>query len=163
MQRRPNANELQTHATLTMLRYFIVAGILAEVLFQAIGSAQAPFSMRVVASGLKAPWEVMVGPDDQLWVTERTGRRVIRVNPATGAITPALDLTSESYDPGESWHEGLLGLALHPDLLKKAGRDYVYLAFTYDSDPGPGRIENCGCGATPTTQPARRWATPSIS
>jgi len=121
-----------------MLRYFIVAGILAEILFQAIGSAQAPFSMRVVASGLKAPWEVIVGPDDQLWVTERTGRRVIRVNPATGAVTPALDLTSESYDPGESWHEGLLGLALHPDLLKKAGRDYVYLAFTYDSDPGPG-------------------------
>src|SRR5262245_32859220 len=119
-----------------MLRYFIAAGILAQVLFQAIGSAQAPFSMRVVASGLKAPREAAVGPDAQVWVSERTRRRVIRVHPATGAVTPALDLTSEIYDPGESWHEGLLGLALHPDLLKNAGRDYVYLAFTYDSDPG---------------------------
>jgi PQQ-dependent dehydrogenase (s-GDH family) len=59
------------------------------------------------------------------------------VNPSTGAVTPALDLTGESYDPGESWHEGLLGLALHPDLMKDAGRDYVYVAFTYDADPGP--------------------------
>ncbi len=121
-----------------MRRYFIVVGVLAQVLLQTIGSAQSKFSFRVVASGLSAPWEVVLGPDDQLWVTERTGRRVIRVNPATGAITPALDLTSESYNPGESWHEGLLGLALHPDLLKNAGRDYVYLAFTYDADPGAG-------------------------
>ena len=77
----------------------------------------------------------MWGPDDQLWVTERTGRRVIRVNPATGAMTPALSV-DESYDPGESWHEGVLGLALHPDLLKGAGRDYVYVAYTYDVDAG---------------------------
>ena len=121
-----------------MRRYLIVVGVLAQVLLQTIGFAQSKFSFRVIASGLSAPWEVALGPDDQLWVTERTGRRVIRVNPATGAITPALDLTSESYNPGESWHEGLLGLAFHPDLLKNAGRDYVYLAFTYDADPGAG-------------------------
>jgi len=28
-------------------------------------------------------------------------------------------------------------MALHPDLLKGAGRDYVYVAYTYDADPGP--------------------------
>jgi PQQ-dependent dehydrogenase (s-GDH family) len=99
-------------------------------------AAQPSFSFRVVTSGLSAPWEVVWGPDDQLWVTERTGRRLIRVNPATGAVTPALTI-DESYDPGESWHEGVLGLALHPDLLKGAGRDYVYIAYTYDVDAGP--------------------------
>ena len=119
-----------------MLRYFIFIGALAQVLLQTIGSAQPASSFRVVASGLSAPWEVVLGPDDQLWVTERTGRRVIRVNPATGAVTPALDLTGESYNPGESWHEGVLGVALHPDLLKNVGRDYVYVAFTYDAEPG---------------------------
>ena len=31
----------------------------------------------------------------------------------------------------------MLGLALHPDLLKGAGRDYVYVAYTYDADAGP--------------------------
>ncbi len=123
-----------------MLKYFIFIGVLAQVLLQTAGSAQSAFSMRIVASGLGAPWEVVLGPDDQLWVTERTGRRIIRVNPGTDTVTLALDLTSASYDPKESWHEGVLGLALHPDLLKKAGRDYVYVAFTYDADPGPALL-----------------------
>ena len=120
------------------MRTLAIIVALAQIALQTLG-AQAPFSFRVVASGLGAPWEVVWGPDDQLWVTERTGRRVIRVNPATGAVTPALSV-DESYDPGESWHEGVLGLALHPDLLKKAGRDYVYVAYTYDADPGPALL-----------------------
>jgi PQQ-dependent dehydrogenase (s-GDH family) len=119
-----------------MTRYVILAGALASAFLQTIGSAQPAFSLRVIASRLSAPWEVLVGPDDELWVTERTGRRVIRVNPTTGVVTPALDLTTESYDPGASWHEGVLGLALHPDLMKGAGRDYVYVAFTYDASRG---------------------------
>ena len=121
-----------------MIRTLAIIVALAQIALQTL-SAQAPFSLRVLASGLGAPWEVRWGPDDQLWVTERTGRRVIRVNPTTGAVTPALTV-DESYDPGESWHEGVLGLALHPDLLKKAGRDYVYVAYTYDADPGPALV-----------------------
>lgn len=119
-----------------MIRQLAIIAALAQVVLQTV-AAQPTFSFRVVTTGLGAPWEVIWGPDDQLWVTERTARRVIRVNPATGAVTPALTV-DESYDPGESWHEGLLGLALHPDLLKNAGRDYVYIAFTYDADAGPG-------------------------
>ena len=121
-----------------MIRTLAIIVALAQIALQTLG-AQAPFSIRVVASGLGAPWEVVWGPDDQLWITERTGRRVIRMNPATGAVTPALSV-DESYDPRESWHEGVLGLALHPDLLKKAGRDYVYVAYTYDADPGPALL-----------------------
>jgi len=120
------------------IRALAIIVALAQIALQTLG-AQAPFSLRVLASGLGAPWEVRWGPDDQLWVTERTGRRVIRVNPTTGAVTPALTV-DESYDPKESWHEGVLGLALHPDLLKKAGRDYVYVAYTYDADPGPALV-----------------------
>ena len=118
-----------------MIRTLAVIAALAQVALQTT-SAQPTFSSRVVASGLGAPWEVIWGPDDHLWITERTGRRVIRVNPATGVVVPALTVT-ESYDPGASWHEGVLGLALHPDLLKSAGRDFVYLAYTYDADAGP--------------------------
>ncbi|HKY22936.1 MAG TPA: glucose/sorbosone family PQQ-dependent dehydrogenase [Vicinamibacterales bacterium] len=118
-----------------MLRHLTCVAVLAHTLFQITSSAQPAFSTRVVASGLHAPWEMVWGPDDHLWVTERTGRRVIRVNPTSGAISPALSIV-ESYDPGVSWHEGVLGLALHPDLLKGVGRDYVYVAYTYDADPG---------------------------
>jgi PQQ-dependent dehydrogenase (s-GDH family) len=118
-----------------LFRYLAIGAALAHVVLQTV-VAQSPFTFRVVASGLSMPWEVVVGPDDHLWVTERTGRRVVRVNPATGAVTPALTI-DESYDPAGSWHEGVLGLALHPDLLKGAGRDYVYIAYTYDVDAGP--------------------------
>jgi PQQ-dependent dehydrogenase (s-GDH family) len=118
-----------------MIRTIGVVIALAQIVLLTV-AAQPSFSFRVVTSGLGAPWEVVWGPDDHLWVTERTGRRVIRVNPATGAVMPALTV-AESYDPGTSWHEGVLGLALHPDLLKGAGRDYVYLAYTYDADAGP--------------------------
>ena len=121
--------------TLGIIRTFGIIIALAQIALQTL-TAQQPFSFRVVTTGLGMPWEVVWGPDDQLWITERTARRVIRVNPSTGAVTPLLNVT-DSYDPGESWHEGVLGLALHPDLLKNLGRDYVYVAYTYDADPGP--------------------------
>jgi PQQ-dependent dehydrogenase (s-GDH family) len=92
------------------------------------------FSSRVVVSGLANPWEVTWGPDDRLWITERTAFRVVRVNPADGSTRIALTL-DEGYQ--SSVQEGLMGLALHPDLLKGKGADFVYVAYTYDADPGP--------------------------
>ena len=122
-----------------MIRPILLTAVLAHVVLLTV-SAQTPFTFRVVTSGLNMPWEVVWGPDNQLWITERTGRRVVRVNPESGATTPLVSV-ADSYDPGESWHEGVLGLALHPDLLKGAGHDYVYVAFTYDADDaGPGLL-----------------------
>lgn len=118
-----------------MFRYLIIAVALGQAALQTVAPTQQASASRVVTSGLKAPWEIAWGPDDHLWVTERTGLRVIRVNPADGAVTPAVAI-DEAYPPGDSWHEGVLGLALHPDLLKGVGRDYVYVAYTYDADPG---------------------------
>jgi PQQ-dependent dehydrogenase (s-GDH family) len=117
-----------------MLRHLILAVALIGTFFQTLGFSQQPSAFRVVATGLGAPWEITWGPDGFLWVTERTAGRVVRINPENGAIAPAVQI-AEVY-PGTSWHEGLLGMALHPDLLKSAGRDYVYLAYTYDEDPG---------------------------
>ena len=108
--------------------------IIALALFTASGVAQPTFSFRVVATGLGAPWEIVWGPDDHLWVTERTGKRITRVNPTSGVVSSAT-LIEEAY-PGTSWHEGVLGLALHPDLLKGRGTDYVFVAYTYDASPG---------------------------
>jgi PQQ-dependent dehydrogenase (s-GDH family) len=118
-----------------MFRYSAIMVALVQLLLQTTGAAQQPPGPRVLTTGLKGPWEIVLGPDDRLWVTERLAGRVIRVNPADGAVTPAV--TIDEVYPGTSWHEGLLGMALHPDLLKGVGRDYVYVAYTYDADPGP--------------------------
>jgi PQQ-dependent dehydrogenase (s-GDH family) len=93
--------------------------------------------MRVVTQGLDAPWEVTWGPDGRLWVTERRGRRVVRVNPADGTQSVSLVLPEVHQSVTQ---DGLLGLALHPDLLAGRQNDFVYLAFTYDDAPGPALV-----------------------
>jgi glucose/arabinose dehydrogenase len=77
-----------------------------------------------VIRGLDIPWEILWGPDDHIWVTERFGR-VSRINPETGEQVVILDLTDQVIQSGES---GLLGMALHPDF---DSNPYVYLAYTY--------------------------------
>jgi PQQ-dependent dehydrogenase (s-GDH family) len=91
------------------------------------------FSIRVLISGLEGPWEVAWGPDQQLWVTERTGRRVVRINPADGSrnVVTTIPEVNTTFT-----QDGLLGLAFHADMLRGAGNDFVYVAFTYDDAPG---------------------------
>lgn len=87
------------------------------------------FEERVVATGLEFPWEITWGPDDHLWVTERSGKRVTRVNPEDGSTSVALTIEEVLVGPQ---HEGVLGMALHPELLQGTGNDYVYVAYTYN-------------------------------
>ncbi|HHY49012.1 MAG TPA: quinoprotein glucose dehydrogenase [Alphaproteobacteria bacterium] len=93
------------------------------------------FDMNVLATGLQGPWELTWGPDDHLWVTERVAGQVTRINPADGSKKVAIKL-GESFAPGGQ--DGLLGMALHPELLKGTGNDYVFVAYTYkDEERGP--------------------------
>ncbi|HET7923305.1 MAG TPA: PQQ-dependent sugar dehydrogenase, partial [Rhodanobacteraceae bacterium] len=90
------------------------------------------FTSRVVASGFEDPWEVTYGPDGWLWITERVGKRVVRVDPANGTRKVAITIDDVQQKLAQ---DGLLGLALHPQLLR--GSNYVYVMYTYDADPGP--------------------------
>ena len=112
----------------------VAAGCAAAIAQSPQSTAAAPetFSMRVVTSDLAGPWEITWGPDQQLWVTERAGRRVVRIDPATGQRRTLATLQEVHQAVGQ---EGLLGLALHPDLL--SGTPHVFVAFTYDDAPGP--------------------------
>jgi PQQ-dependent dehydrogenase (s-GDH family) len=92
------------------------------------------FATRVLVSGLEGPWEVAWGPDQQLWVTERTGRRVVRINPADGSRSVAVTIPEVNTTFTQ---DGLLGLVFHADLLRGSGNDFVYVAFTYDDAAGP--------------------------
>ncbi len=84
------------------------------------------FDKRVISSGLAGPWELTWGPDSMLWVTERTGKRISRINPATGERSTAITIDEVATPGGQ---DGLLGLALHPNLLK--GTNHVYVSYTY--------------------------------
>ncbi|WMT91202.1 glucose/sorbosone family PQQ-dependent dehydrogenase [Pelagibacterium sp. H642] len=88
------------------------------------------FSSRVLTTALSNPWAMRWGPDDQIWVTERTSGEVTRIDPTTGA--QQLLLTIEDVYTGPQ-HEGLLGLALHPELLQDTGNDYIYLSYTVNN------------------------------
>lgn len=86
------------------------------------------FDRRVITTGLEGPWEVTLGPDGMLWVTERTGKRVTRIDPATGEAQSAVTIDEVEAPGGQ---DGLLGMALHPELGQGTGNDYVFLAYTY--------------------------------
>jgi glucose/arabinose dehydrogenase len=81
---------------------------------------------RTVISGIDIPWEIIWGPDDHIWMTERYGR-VSRLNPVTGTQDVILNLSSQIYQQNES---GLLGMLLHPNF---SNEPYVYLVYTYQS------------------------------
>jgi len=79
---------------------------------------------RVVKDSLDIPWEILWGPDNHIWMTERYGR-VSRVNPETGTQDVILDLSSDVYQNSES---GMMGMVLHPDFSTKP---HVFIAHTY--------------------------------
>ena len=83
-----------------------------------------PFTMTQLGpnQSLNFPWEITYGPDGFLWVTEREDGQVTRVDPRTGQQDVILTLTDFYVDARQ---DGLLGMALHPDLGQGKGRDYV--------------------------------------
>ena len=92
-----------------------------------------PFSFRVLATGLADPYELTWGADGFLWVTEKTGKRVTRVNPSDGSKSTVATI-SDVYSTESQ--DGLLGMAFPANFLH--GSNDVYLAYTYNAVPDPG-------------------------
>jgi PQQ-dependent dehydrogenase (s-GDH family) len=121
----------------------IVGAVLAQDSPDQVLAPTKQFRKTVLATGLAGPWEVTWGPDNMLWVTERTGKRITRVDPATGQKHVAITVPEVSA-PGSQ--DGLLGMALHPELLKGTGNDYVYAAYSYVDRARPA-IATVGAGS----------------
>lgn len=103
-----------------LLVFLLSTGLLPEVFAQvSIGSTMV--DTNTVVSNLDTPWEILWGPDDHIWITERYGG-VSRLNPETREFTKLLTI-DEVYEVGES---GLLGMALHPDFEKTSELFLVY-------------------------------------
>lgn len=77
-----------------------------------------------VVDSLDTPWEILWGPDDHIWMTERPGR-VSRLNPETGDLHLVASIAEAHENNGEG---GLLGMALHPDFPDSA---FVYVVYNY--------------------------------
>ena len=103
---------------------------------QGTPASRSQFTKRIVTTGLENPFQIVWGPDDDLWVAERTAGRITRVDPSSGSKTPAIVIRDLLTD-GPS---GLLGMALDPELLKGTNHDFVYAAYTYDADADPAAI-----------------------
>jgi glucose/arabinose dehydrogenase len=86
--------------------------------------------VRTLVADLDTPWDLVWGPDNYLWFTERQGR-VNRVDPETGERRIIANLSA--YERGES---GLMGMAFHPDF-----EDNGYIYFSQSVRAG-GRIIN---------------------
>jgi glucose/arabinose dehydrogenase len=79
----------------------------------------------MIVQGLNFPWEILWGPDNFIWMTERGGK-ISRVNPATGAATPVFTIT-EVISNGEG---GLLGMVLHPNF---STIPHVFVVYNYNN------------------------------
>ncbi|MEZ4883651.1 MAG: PQQ-dependent sugar dehydrogenase [Chitinophagales bacterium] len=80
-------------------------------------------TLRTIAQDLVVPWEILWGPDNWVWMTERRGN-VKRVNPETGEVKQLLNI-EDCYEQSES---GLLGMVLHPNFETTP---HVFLVYTY--------------------------------
>ncbi len=78
-----------------------------------------------IVTNLNFPWEILWGPDDYIWMTERGGK-ISRVNPATGAVATLLTVT-EVVSNNEG---GMLGMVLHPNF---SANPYLYVVYDYNN------------------------------
>jgi aldose sugar dehydrogenase len=83
---------------------------------------------RVVKDGLNYPWEILWGPDNHIWMTEREGR-ISRIDPQTGKQEVLLEVPG-TVAKGEG---GLLGMVLHPHF---ADTPHLFVACNYEGAKG---------------------------
>jgi len=79
----------------------------------------------VIVQGLNYPWEILWGPDNFIWMTERGGK-ISRVNPATGSVTLVHTVT-EVLSNNEG---GMLGMVLHPNF---STTPHVFVTYNYNN------------------------------
>ena len=127
-------------ALLLALTSTVLAGVpFAALAQQALDSAvdgPADFEMRVVAADFANPWELTLAPDGMLWVTERSGGKITRLDPASGNKTVLAKIAEVASVGGQ---DGLLGMAL------KTGPDGkvtdAFVAYTYLDFSRPTRTD----------------------
>jgi PQQ-dependent dehydrogenase (s-GDH family) len=87
------------------------------------------FTQRTILANQRMPHDLVYGPDNNIWFTERFAGKVSFVNPVTTVKTTVLTLGAAMVLV--AGQDGLMGLALHPQFT--TGKPYVYISYTYQS------------------------------
>lgn len=104
--------------------------------FQAQGSDEARlprqegFSVSLLATNFSQPHNILYGPDDALWITERFAKNITRVDPNNGSKFNSMPVPNVHQSEGQ---DGLMGMAFDPDFNNT---NHIYVAYTYDANPG---------------------------
>ena len=91
---------------------------------------QEGFSVSVLATNLSQPYNILYGPDDALWITERVAKNITRVDPNNGSKLNSMPVPNVHQSESQ---DGLMGMAFDPDFNNT---HYIYIAYTYDANPG---------------------------
>lgn len=79
----------------------------------------------ILAQNFNFPWEILWGPDNQIWMTERGGK-ISRLHPVSGVVTPVITIPEVTTNN----EGGLLGMVLHPDF---GTTPHVYVVYDYNN------------------------------
>lgn len=107
--------------------------------------ASSQMTTRVVADNLFMPWELVYGPDEHIWFTQKNGY-ICRLEPVSGAIDTIYHETNTTIQS----EGGMLGMALHPDFSTDP---YVYVAYNYLQGTYKERIIRYTYNGTVLTSP----------
>jgi glucose/arabinose dehydrogenase len=86
-------------------------------------SVPAQMTTRVVRDSLFIPWELVYGPDNHVWFTQKNGY-ICRLEPVSGHIDTVYHETNTVIQN----EGGMLGMALDPNFFSQP---YVYVAYNY--------------------------------
>src|SRR5215217_4280150 len=89
---------------------------------------QEGFSVNTLATNLSKPYNIIYGPDDMLWITEREGKDIVRIDPNNGTKLSVIPIPNVHQSAAQ---DGLMGMAFDPNFNNTK---YIYLAYTYDAD-----------------------------
>lgn len=105
----------------------------------------------VLTDKLDAPWDMQLDDEGFLWVTERLGKQITRVDTKTGQKHAVI-----AFDDAHTGkQQGVLGLALSPDFAQTG---ILYTAYTYQ-DKGQKYAKIVKLGYSPKSQKAHVIAT----
>jgi aldose sugar dehydrogenase len=86
-------------------------------------SSKAQWTTRIIRDSLFIPWELVYGPDDHIWFTQKNGY-ICRLEPVTGHI----DTLYHEINTVVNNEGGMLGMALHPSF---STQPFVFVAYEY--------------------------------
>jgi PQQ-dependent dehydrogenase (s-GDH family) len=85
------------------------------------------FSVSVLATNLSQPHNILYGPDNALWITERFAKNITRIDPSSGLELNSIPVPNVHQSEGQ---DGLMGMAFDPDFNNT---NHIYVAYTYDA------------------------------